>query len=412
MILRPEVLHRLLLAKSILAAGRSSPLGQPNPHLVARQVLNAHDGADFVFAAIADQQNKLPSQGKDSMMQCLEAIDTADKHKGYFKQLNDTRNGLKHSGVLPNTSYWASVASEVFEKLSSICQATLDISLEELDESELLANAETRTHLAAAKKARASQDFKLALEEIGKALFVSLEDAPDVGGIRVGRAKAEDALKLTAFGISANDFLRLQEFLPMISGFPLVLTEKREPLEVLWKQSGFGHPGNWREDVIDFCIGTYLNVALSIQNAPPIPYAREFSDLYEYKVTAKADQLEVWEDLTDEDEHMAQIFSNNARPFRTPKRFLKKGESVIVPVHIQPLISDDLSLSGESIKRVRIAYDDMSGIGGLFSRGSERAEFVNLADVDITCVPQKWTLEQSLALPEIPWEEEPLAFRL
>jgi len=50
----------------------------------------------------------------------------------------------------------------------------------------------------------------------------------------------------------------------------------------------------------------------------------------------------------------------------------------------------------------------MSGIGG----PPELSEFVDLAGVKITCVPQKWTEEQSLALPEIPWEEEPLAFRL
>jgi Dolichyl-phosphate-mannose-protein mannosyltransferase len=99
---------------------------------------------------------------------------------------------------------------------------------------------------------------------------LSLEAAPDVGGITVGRAKAEDALKLTAFGASANDFLRLQEFLPMISGFPPGLSGSPYPLDVFWKQNGFGHPGNWREDVVEFCISTYLNVALSIQHAPSI----------------------------------------------------------------------------------------------------------------------------------------------
>src|SRR6266481_1777333 len=410
MILRKEVLLRLLLAKSILAAGRNAPLGQPDPNLVARQVLNAHDAADFVFAAIADQQNKLPASGKDSMMKCLEAIDAADKHTGYFKQLNDTRNSLKHSGVLPNIGYWGSVASDVFEKLSSLCYATLAISLDDVDESELLINDEARTHLSAAKQARAAQDFKLAIEEIGKALFVSLDDAPDVGKIQVGQAKAEDALKLTAFGISANDFLRFQEFLPMVSGYPLILTGKRQPPDVDWKQNGFGHPGNWNDDVAGFCISTYLSVALGIQNAPPIPHAREFSRLYECKVTAIEDQVEVWKDFVDPEQQMTQVYSNNARPFRTHVRFLKKGESVIVSVHAKPLVSHDLSLSGKPIKRVRISPDQKRRFLETFSPGSELAEFVNLACVNITCVPQEWTEEQSLGLPEIPWEEESLAF--
>jgi len=375
---------------------------------VARQVLNAHDAADLVFASIADHQGNLPATGNaPPMVKCLKLINGTDnKNEGYFKQLNEARNSLKHVGNLPNTNQWASVAQEVFEKLSSLCQTTLGISLDELDESELLINDEARAHLVAAEKARSSQDFKLAIEEIGKALFVSLEDAPDVGAIQVGETKAEDALKLTAFGISANDFLRLQEFLPIISGLPLILTETRVPLEVYWKQTEFGHPGNWNDDVVGFCLSTCLNVALSIQNVSPIPYARKFSALYEYKVTAREDRVEVWEDLTDPEEPTATTFSNKARPLRTPKRFLKKGESVIVPVHDQPLVSSDLSLSGDLMNRVRISYDNMSSRYGLGFGGSERAEFVNLADVNITCVPQEWTKEQSLALSEIPWEED------
>jgi hypothetical protein len=269
--LRKEILHRLLLAKSILAEGRIPSLGQPNPHLVARRVLNAHDAADLVFASIAEHQTKLTATAKaPPMIECLRLIDCAEsKHEGYFKQLNDARNSLKHVGNLPNTSQWASVAQDVFEKLSKLCQTTLGVSLDELDESELLVNEEARAHLAAAKKARDLQDFKLALEEIGKALFVSLEEAPDVGRVEVGRAKAEDALKLTAFGVPANDFLRLQELLPLVSGDWPDEFGRCAPSEPLWKQSGFGHPGNWREDVVDFCISAYINAALSIQDAPP-----------------------------------------------------------------------------------------------------------------------------------------------
>ncbi len=409
MSLRKEVLHRLLLAKSILAAGRSAPSGQPNPHLVAKQVLNAHDAADLVFASIADHQRKLGATGKaPSMVECLKLIDSKkSKHEAYFKQLNEARIGLKHVGNLPNTNQWASVAQDVFEKLSSLCQATLSISLEELDESELLSNGEARAHLLAAKTARTSQDFKLALEELAKVLFIALEDAPGLGRIEVGRAKAEDALKLTAFGVSANDFLLLQEFLPMVSGYPSGEDWQFQIEGVLWKQSGFGHPGNWRDDVADFCISTCSSVALSIQNAAPVPYAHEFSDVYKYKVTAKEDQVEVWEDLVAEGEHWAEVSSDKARPSRTRKRFLKKGESVIVSPYAHPLVSDDQATSGESIKRVRVSYDPMYGLPRF-----ERAEFVSLAGLDITCVPSELYTRWFPALPEIPWEEDPLAFRL
>ena len=41
---------------------QSSPVGQPNAHLVAKQVLNGHDAADLALAAIADQQGKLAAR--------------------------------------------------------------------------------------------------------------------------------------------------------------------------------------------------------------------------------------------------------------------------------------------------------------------------------------------------------------
>jgi hypothetical protein len=168
----------------------------------------------------------------------------------------------------------------------------------------------------------------------------------------------------------------------MISGFPPGLSGSPYPLDVFWKQNGFGHPGNWREDVVEFCISTYLNVALSIQHAPSIPYAQEFSGLYKYKVTAKVDQVEVWEDLADEEEHLSHVGSNNERPFRTHKRYLSKGTSVFVPALSQPLVSDDQSPSGEPIKRVRVSKDEIGSMYGLATGFPGRAEFVDLDKVE------------------------------
>src|SRR5271155_5493405 len=133
--LRPEVLRRILLAKSILSPHSSADLQQPNDHMIAKCVLNAHDAADFVFAAIADHQNVLPAKEKaPSMIQCLGVIKTdADKKQAaYFNQLNNARVNLKHAGNLPNTNQWANVAQEVFAKLSDLCRATLGLSLEEV----------------------------------------------------------------------------------------------------------------------------------------------------------------------------------------------------------------------------------------------------------------------------------------
>ena len=334
--LRKEVLRRILLAKSILSPVLIAGWERPNAHAVAKQVLNAHDAADLVFAAIADHQNKLPTTNKaPSMLDCLGLIRTeADKHSGYFKQLNEARNSLKHAGNLPNATQWAAVGRDVFEKLSTLCQATLNVSLEELDESELLENHEAKAYLSSAKQARSSGDHRIALEELGKALFVSLEAAPDMTQITVGRPRAEDALKLLAFGVPANDFLKLQEFLP------IVLRRGEEP-DIHWKQSKFGHPGNWREETVDFCLSTYVNVALSIQNATWTPHAVRFDLLYEYKITASKENVEVWEDLVEN--HLTED-ETGARIFRAHKRYMHKGESIKVPSSTPHFVSEDFPL--------------------------------------------------------------------
>ena len=408
--LRKEVIHRLVLAKSILDPARNVAWAQPNAHLVAKFLLSAHDAADLAFAAIADHMNKHSAKNRaPSMIECLSAIGaSASIHGPYFRSLNEARNGLKHTGNLPNTHQWARVGDEIFERISNLCEVSLGLLLEDVDESELLVNTDAKAHFSSAKQARATGDLKAALEELGKALYISLHNSA-VTGIRVGMPKAEDALKLTAFGVSVNDFLSLQEFLPTVHAESVL----GDPSTVLWKQSGFGHPGNWQIDVVNFCLGAYLSVALAIQSAPWTPQALELSVLYDYKVTANERNVEVWEDFVNE--ALEHIGPDNSRAFRSHKRYLEKGESITVPATVPHFVSDDLSLDGVWIKRVRVSpHESLSGLGRLHD--DEKAEFVDRASVDITCVPVSYYKEvfenRFPNLNEIPWEEDPYAFSI
>jgi hypothetical protein len=40
--------------------------------------------------------------------------------------------------------------------------------------------------------------------------------------------------------------------------------------------------------------------------------------------------------------------------------------------------------------------------------GLERAEYVNLAEVDITCIAKEWAHDQLPNIPDVPWEEDGL----
>ena len=192
----------------------------------------------------------------------------------------------------------------------------------------------------------------------------------------------------------------------MVSGWPLIVTVERQPFDIAWKQSEFGHPANSTESVVDFCIDVYLSVAIGIQEAPPIPYARQFSSVYKYKVTAKHDQVEVWEDL-DGPDHLTHVYADYARPFKKHTRYLKKGESAIISIYgsAESFISGDLSSSGESIRRVKISSEPLSILGP-----PHPFKFANLEDVTITCVPRE--RDDLGALPEIPWEEDSPAFEI
>jgi hypothetical protein len=140
---------------------------------------------------------------------------------------------------------------------------------------------------------------------------------------------------------------------------------------------------------------------LGIQNAPATPYPIPFEYLDDYKITAEQDRVEIWEDLISG--HLE--YDDNHRLFRGgSKRWLPKGRSITVSGSTQPLVSEDRSVDGKTIKRVRVSND---GFSAIFPNPT--AEFVNLEQVRITCVPSSLAKanEAFSDLPEISYEEDP-----
>lgn len=321
-------------------------------------------------------------------MEALGLIDCGEnfiKPTTYFSQLNEARDILKHKGVFPNTKQWGRVGQNTYEKLSEICRVCLHASLDEVDESALLRDQEVKNHLAAAMNAINVDEYKNALEEIAKALRALLDSLPYLA-IHVGEAKAEDAIKLSGFGVHANDFLRLQEFLPETLSLG-------DGFRVTWKQSGFGHPGNWREDAARFCLEAFLQIAPRIQDARWIPGAIELYQLYRYKVTAKEDNVDIWAE--------SRTYDSDLVTKHVVGR-LRKGEYKIFSSVRQPLVSDWFDeVKSESFRVVRLR--DNSDFLGLFP-GSEH--FVLFDKVVITCIPTDFMREQFPDLVEIPWRPD------
>jgi hypothetical protein len=151
----------------------------------------------------------------------------------------------------------------------------------------MISDPDVKKQYAIAKEAFSNDDFKSVLENLAMALYLLFKSNKALRNMIVGTPRAEDALKLAAFGVHANEFLVLQEFLPNVYDFVI-----DRPAKIHWEQGKYGHPANWRQDAAEFCLNTFVSTALRIQDAEWIPGAIDFDLVYEHKITALVDDVE------------------------------------------------------------------------------------------------------------------------
>jgi hypothetical protein len=207
--------------------------------------------------------------------------------KGFFSQLNTVRSTLKHNGLFPDPKQWFRVGEKTYAYLSAWCENYLGLRLDAIDESSLIADNSVKARYAAAVTALASGSYRLCLEELAQAADSLFNNVKGLRHLSVGRSRAEDAIKLAAFGVHGNDYLALQEFLPSMR------RDADGARHIVWEQKKYGHPGNWTEEAASFCVKTFVDVALRIQDSPWIPGAFEFGILYEHQIVALTDGVRI-----------------------------------------------------------------------------------------------------------------------
>lgn len=382
-----DVLERLLVAKGLLGPIRFAPTGSPDPILLARQILAAHDAAELAIAAVARYVGKLPGSpsAKTYLMDYFAPIEEMHPGKdvpgkGFFAQLNSVRASLKHNGIFPNPKQWFRVGERTYEYVSTWCADYLGLPLDDLDESSLIADSEVKKHHGAAVEALRSGQFKLCLAELALATHTLFRINQGLRRLDVGRSRAEDAIKLAPFGVHGNDYLALQEFLPSVredaTGTPLIV----------WDQGRYGHPGNWTEHNASFCLRTFVEIAIRIQNVPWIPGAIEFAFLYEHKVTALVDDVQIVQ------EPGTGIFEPGNK---VVVRTLSKGETLRAHVS-KKTVSLFEATSGRPrapILSIVILDDKLFGE-------------VEADKVKVTCIPHDhpWVRDNFPKLPEIDYD--------
>jgi len=383
-----DVVDRLLVAKGLLAKIRFLPVARPDRISLAQSILTAHDAAELALAAIARHLNCLPASQKTYLMDLLSAIQKDQggdiAHRDYFSQLNSVRIALKHQGIFPDPQQWYRVGERTYGYVSGWCQRYLGLSFDELDESALIVNQEVKEFYAKAMEAFRREQYKESLENLAYATDALFGSNQALRNLIVGKARAEDAIKLATFGVHANDYLALQEFLPS-----LVYERGREHKVVKWDQKKYGHPGNWRKIAAEFSLRTFVDVALRIQDADWIPGAIEFDFLYEHQITALVDGVEIIKE---------KGLTLQGPQERTVVKTLQKGES----------------LRGQVSRTERPPALGLLGILGkeetttllIFGRDPSLWGEVQADKVRVTCVPQDDDLVRDFFpdLPEVEYE--------
>jgi hypothetical protein len=228
--LKPEVLDRLLLSKSFLERIRYQPVAAHDRHTLATNIIAAHDAAELAIAGVCDQLGCLPQRGASYLMDYFESFKTAKNTevyaREYFRNLNTTRNALKHQGLFPDNRQWARVGETSFQHITKWCWDYLGESFTELDESTLLLNASVKQLYDEARQSARNKDYKTTLEKLALALSIVFEENSALRGFEAGNSNAEDAIRVVGFGVHGNDFLALQQFLPHVSRFWFGLTAK------------------------------------------------------------------------------------------------------------------------------------------------------------------------------------------
>jgi hypothetical protein len=166
MSLSQDVVDRLLVAKGLLAKIRFTPVAHPDRISLSQSILAAHDAAELASAAVARHLNCLPALQKTYLMDILSAIQKVPgaviAGRDYFSQLNSVRNSLKHQGIFPDPQQWYRVGERTYDYVSEWCQRNLGLSLDELDESALIANQEVKEFYAKAIEAFQRSSIKKA----------------------------------------------------------------------------------------------------------------------------------------------------------------------------------------------------------------------------------------------------------
>ena len=314
--MEPSIISRLISARYLLSAS-GPPLNQhSDSRRVAHAVLIAHDAAELTLGATSEYL-KTGLSDRATFPEILDAIDRKLANglpgRDFFNRLNKVRVGFKHHGELPDAGSWYGVVEDTTNRLDALCEASFGFRLETADNVQLIEDKRARALVEDAKTEMATGRFKESLEKLALALHRAGISFPPALSLAPGEPDPQLTLMLTGYGIDPSSFTVLQQLLPR------VLFK-----DVEWKLRRTGHPMNWNQDNVSFCLRTVVEIILLLQHASPRPHPLNFYDVYRDVVTINAENPDVREGVS----FMLGLGDNISGPPTTPLSCFLPGDKI------------------------------------------------------------------------------------
>ena len=316
------VLDRLVSARALLEHSGPCLNPQSDSRAVALAIVLSQDAAELALKAIADQLN-IKATRDLSFPKLVEEIQGQLAISGpianYLKRLNDARVSFKHQGNLPDSGTWFNAVNLTADYLNEICKLVFSIPLSEIDLVHLIRDAHVVALLQGVKKEQKNKRFREALEEITHALDDANHSIFPTGMlIEPGNPDPQLALLLTGYGVDPASFITMQRLLPKLDWYG----------KITWIRNDTGHPGNWSEENVAFCLETVIDLILRLQGASRLPQPKRFYEVFREVIIIKVEHPTIFCG-----QDMPFPGSNRPTPLRVkPLDGVSKGDQIYGPV--------------------------------------------------------------------------------
>lgn len=268
-------LIRLALAKTFLVKANNELRQGSDDLALATAAVDLHDCIDNFLGVLGSHYGLTPTK-KDYLIDRFDAI--SDKYKestskplpnrAEVELLNDIRNGVKHRGVLPNTSQVINLVKELDRFCNDVCKEVYGIRLDDVSLIAQVKNDEKRKVLESIEKHIEAKEYKEAMEESGMALFKyfdshswNLNPLSTISSLVRGKSRKDMTnvfperdvhktnLDLLEYGIDPYLYYRLGNLVPKV-GY-----DNLEDRNTIVEYSSYSwHDRNWTAENAKFCL--------------------------------------------------------------------------------------------------------------------------------------------------------------